>query len=116
MDWRRPTPPAGTLRESGTTAQIILSIIAAQNVKTIKDLSGTTIGVTDKVGPAYTLPVLALASVGLKADAARYAILGGRPALVTALASAKIQAAAFHVDDGLTVAKKDPNVHVMATK
>ena len=91
-----------------------LSIIAAHSVKTIKDLSGTTIGVTDKVGPAYTLPVLALASVGLKADAARYAILGGRPALVTALASAKIQAAAFHVDDGLTVAKKDPNVHVIA--
>jgi NitT/TauT family transport system substrate-binding protein len=91
-----------------------LSIIASQKVSSIKDLAGTTIGVTDKVGPAYTLPVLALASVGLKANAANYAVLGGRPALVTALASGRIQAAAFHVDDGLTVAKKDPQVHVIA--
>lgn len=91
-----------------------LSIISAQKVASLKDLAGTTIGVTDKVGPAYTLPVLALESVGLKAEDAKYAVLGGRPALVTALSSGRIQAAAFHVDDGLTVAKKDPQVHIIA--
>jgi NitT/TauT family transport system substrate-binding protein len=91
-----------------------LSIIASKDVKSLKDLAGKTIGITDKVGPAYTLPVLALASVGLPASAAKYAILGGRPALVSALASGQIQAAAFHVDDGLTVVKKDPSVHVLA--
>lgn len=91
-----------------------LSIIAAKDVVTLKDLAGKTIGITDKVGPAYTLPVLALSTVGLPASAANYAILGGRPALVSALASNQIQAAAFHVDDGLTVVKKDPNVHIIA--
>ena len=91
-----------------------LSIIASKDVATLKDLAGKTIGITDKVGPAYTLPVLALNSVGLPASASKYAILGGRPALVSALASGQIQAAAFHVDDGLTVVKKDPSVHVLA--
>lgn len=91
-----------------------LSIIGSSNVKTLKDLKGKTIGITDKSGPAYTLPVLALASAGLPASAAKYVVLGGRPALVTALASGKIQAAAFHTDDGLTLIKKDPSVHVLA--
>lgn len=91
-----------------------LSIIASKDVASLKDLAGKTIGITDKVGPAYTLPVLALNSVGLPASAANYAILGGRPALVTALASGQIQAAAFHVDDGLTVVKTDPSLHVLA--
>jgi NitT/TauT family transport system substrate-binding protein len=91
-----------------------LSIIASKNITSLKGLVGKTIGITDKVGPAYTLPVLALSTVGLKANAANYVILGGRPALVTALASNRIQAAAFHVDDGLTVVKKDPQVHIIA--
>jgi len=90
------------------------SIIASKDVKSIKDLAGKTIGVTDMVGPAYTQVVLALSTVGLKASAAKYVILSGRPALVSALASGRIQAAAFHVDDGLTVVQKDPAVHVVA--
>lgn len=91
-----------------------MSIIADSKVQTISDLVGKTVGVTDKVGPAYTLPVLALESAGLKASVASYAILGGRPALVGALASGRINAAAFHVDDGLTVVKKEPSLHVVA--
>lgn len=91
-----------------------LSIIADSKVTSVASLKGTTIGVTDKVGPAYTLPVLAMESAGLKISDASYAVLGGRPALVGALASGRIDAAAFHVDDGLKVVKKDPNVHIVA--
>ena len=91
-----------------------LSIIADSKVTSVKTLKSTVIGVTDKVGPAYTLPVLAMESAGLKASDATYAVLGGRPALVGALASGRIDAAAFHVDDGLAVVKKDPQVHIVA--
>ena len=91
-----------------------LSVIASDSVKSLAGLKGQNIGITDKSGPAYSLPVLALNSVGLSADAAHYVVLGGRPALVTALASGRIQAAAFHTDDGLTLIQKDPKVHVLA--
>lgn len=91
-----------------------LSVIASDSVKSLSGLKGHSIGITDKSGPAYSLPVLALNSVGLSANAASYVVLGGRPALVTALASGRIQAAAFHTDDGLTLIKKDPQVHVLA--
>lgn len=91
-----------------------MSIIGSSSVPTLASLKGKTIGVTDKSGPAYTLPVLALASVGLPASAAHYVVLSGRPALVTALVSGRIQAAAFHTDDGLTLISKDPQVHVLA--
>jgi ABC-type nitrate/sulfonate/bicarbonate transport system substrate-binding protein len=90
------------------------SIIATKEITSLKDLAGKTIGITDKVGPAYTLPLIAMSTVGLTASSAEFAILGGRPALVSALVSRKIQAAAFHVDDGLTVVKKDPTLHVLA--
>jgi NitT/TauT family transport system substrate-binding protein len=91
-----------------------LSVIAADSVSSLAGLKGKVIGITDKAGPAYSLPVLALNSVGLQADAAQYVILGGRPALVTALASGRIQASAFHVDDGLALVQKDPHVRVLA--
>lgn len=91
-----------------------LSIIASNNVKSIADLKGHNIGVSDKAGPAYSLTTLALHSVGLPSNAANYVVLNGRPALVTALAAGRIQASAFHVDDGLTLIKKDPKVHVLA--
>lgn len=91
-----------------------LSIVAQGDIKDVKGLKGKIIGITDKIGPSYTLPVLAMQTVGLKANDAKYAVLGGRPALVSALASGKINAAAFHVDDGLTVVKKDPSLHIIA--
>lgn len=90
------------------------SIIGAANVPTLKALKGKTIGVTDMSGPAYTMPVLAMASVGLPASAAHYVVLSGRPALVTALVTGRIQAAAFHTDDGYTLISKDPQAHVLA--
>lgn len=91
-----------------------LSIIAADSVKSIAGLKGMSVGVSDKAGPAYSLTTLALHSVGLSPEAANWVILSGRPALVTALAAGRIQASVFHVDDGLTLVKKDPQVHVLA--
>jgi len=91
-----------------------LSIIAADNVKSIAGLKGMNVGVSDKAGPAYSLTTLTLQSAGLSANAANWVILSGRPAMVTALAANRIQASVFHVDDGLTLIKKDPHVHVLA--
>lgn len=91
-----------------------LSIIASAKVPDIAALAGKTIGVTDKSGPSYTMAVLALQSVGLSPNAAHYVILAGRPALVGALASGRIDAAVFHVDDGLTVVRKTPGAHLLA--
>lgn len=104
----------GKLLALWTYGQDDLSIIANSKVQSIADLKGKVIGVTDKVGPAYTLPVLAMEHAGLTVNDASYAVLGGRPALVGALASGRIDAAAFHTDDGLTVVKKDPKLHVLA--
>lgn len=104
----------GTYKGIWNYASNDLSIVASKDIADIKGLKGKIIGITDKIGPSYTLPVLAMQTVGLKASDAQYAVLGGRPALVSALASGKIQAAAFHVDDGLTVVKKDPTLHIIA--
>lgn len=91
-----------------------LSVIAADSVKSIAGLKGVNVGVSDKAGPAYSLTALTLASAGLSTSSVNWVILSGRPALVTALASGRIQASVFHVDDGLTLIRKDPHVHVLA--
>lgn len=91
-----------------------LSIIATDSVKSIADLKGASVGVSDKAGPAYSLTTLALQSAGLSANSPNWVILSGRPAMVTALASGRIQASVFHVDDGLALIQKDPHVHVLA--
>ena len=91
-----------------------LSLIGVKSIHSVKDLPGHTIGVTDKSGPSYTLPVIAMEKAGVNPSKANYVILGGRPALVGALVNGQIQAAAFHVDDGLNVLSKDPSLHVIA--
>jgi NitT/TauT family transport system substrate-binding protein len=106
---------------NGASLQVIwtyglddLSLIGVKSITSVKDLPGHTIGVTDKSGPSYTMPVIAMERARVDPSKANYVILGGRPALVGALVNGQIQAAAFHVDDGLNVLAKDPNLHVIA--
>ncbi len=91
-----------------------LSLIGVKSINSVSELPGHTIGVTDKSGPSYTMPVIAMEKARVDPSKANYVILGGRPALVGALVNGQIQAAAFHVDDGLNVLSKDPNLHVIA--
>lgn len=92
-----------------------LSFIADKSITSIKDLNGKTIGAGDSSGPAFELGEIALRSAGVPTKNVSVAVLAGRPALVGAMAAGRIQAAAFHIDDGLALMAKDPNVHILAS-
>lgn len=107
--------------QSGANLQVIwtygvddLSLIGVKSITSVSGLVGATVGVTDKSGPSYTMPVIAMEKAHVNPFKANYVILGGRPALVGALVNGQIQAATFHVDDGLNVLQKDPQLHVIA--
>ncbi len=92
-----------------------LSLIADKSITSVAGLNGKTIGAGDSTGPAYELSEIALRKAGVPTKNVNVAVLAGRPALVGAMAAGQIQAAAFHIDDGLALQAQDPNVHVLAS-
>ena len=92
-----------------------LSLVADKSITSIAGLKGKTIGAGDATGPAFELGEIAIRNSGISTHDVKVAVLNGRPALVGAMAAGAIQAAAFHVDDGLTLMSKDPNVHILAS-
>jgi NitT/TauT family transport system substrate-binding protein len=90
-----------------------LSLLSDSNITSVSQLKGKTIGAGDSTGPAFELGAIALRNAGIKLNQVTFAILNGRPALVGAMVAGKIQAAAFHVDDGYTLMSKDKSVHVL---
>lgn len=90
-----------------------LSLLSDSNIKTVAQLKGKTIGAGDSTGPAFELGAIALRKAGIGLKQVSFAILNGRPALVGAMVAGKIQAAAFHVDDGYALLEQDKNVHIL---
>lgn len=83
-------------------------------VKSAADLKGKTIGITDPGGFADSQARAVLGSAGVPASSVKFQSFPGRSAFVPALVAGKIDAAVFHVDDGLTAQSKSPNLNVVS--
>lgn len=90
-----------------------LSLMSDSNITSVSQLKGKTIGAGDATGPAFELGAIALRKAGVGLKQVNFAILNGRPALIGAMVAGKVQAAAFHIDDGYTLLAQDPHVHVL---
>jgi len=89
-------------------------MLGGPSVKTPADLRGKTIAITDPGGFADSQARAVLTDAGIPASAVRFQSFPGRSAFVPALTTGKVDAAVFHVDDGLTAQKLDPNLNVVA--
>lgn len=87
------------------------TMVADQSVKTVKDLVGKKIGITDPGGFADVQARAVLAQAGIKPSQVHIISLPNRAALLPALVSGRINAAPFHVDDGFAAREQDPKLH-----
>lgn len=87
------------------------TMIADQSVKTVADLKGKNIGITDPGGFADVQVRSVLAQAHIPASSVHIISLPNRSAFIPAIAAGRINAAPFHVDDGLAAQEKDPKLH-----
>lgn len=91
-----------------------LSLIATKSIKSVKTLRGKTIAIGNSTGPAYQLSAIALQQTHIPLKTVHFAVLaGGRPELITALASGKAQASVFHADTGITAVQTDKTLRIL---
>jgi ABC-type nitrate/sulfonate/bicarbonate transport system substrate-binding protein len=86
--------------------------IGGRSIHSIKDLIGKNVGSTGSGGFAYTTLDACLKKGGVNVDQV-HLINMTRAGFVPALISGRIQAAVFHIDDGLTVMSKDRALHLL---
>jgi len=91
------------------------AIVADKSIKTVKDLVGKKIGITDPGGFADVQVRAALAMAHVPASKVDIISFSQRSAFVPAIVAGQINAAPFHVDDGFTAQAKDPSLHVIAS-
>lgn len=87
------------------------TLIADQSVKTLADLKGKNIGITDPGGFADVQVRAVLAQAHINPSDVHIISLPNRSEFVPAIVSGRINAAPFHVDDGLAAQEQDPNLH-----
>ena len=90
------------------------AIVADKSIKTLADLKGKKIGITDPGGFADTQVRAVLAMAHIPASQAQIISFSSRSAFVPSIVAGQINAAPFHVDDGFTAQAQDPNLHVVA--
>lgn len=90
------------------------TIIADQSVKTAADLKGKNLGITDPGGFADTQMRAVLAQAGVPASETHIISMPSRSAFVPALVTGHLNAASFHVDDGLVVMHQDSKLHTIS--
>lgn len=90
------------------------TLVADKSVKSLADLKGKKIAITDPGGFADVQVRAALAMGHVNPKDADIISFADRSAFVPALVSGRIDAAPMHVDDGFTAQEKDPNLHVVA--
>lgn len=90
------------------------TIVADQSVKTVADLKGKKIAITDPGGFAdvQVRAVLHMAHINPKDTS--IISFSNRSAFVPAIVAGRIDAAPFHVDDAYTAQEQDPKLHVIA--
>ncbi len=89
-------------------------MLGSPSVKTPADLKGKTIAITDPGGFADSQARAVLVDAGIPASQVKFQSFPGRSAFVPALTTGKVDAAVFHVDDGLTAQRLDPSLNVVA--
>ena len=91
------------------------AIVADGSIKTVADLVGKKIGITDPGGFADVQVRAALAMAHVPASKVSIISFSQRSAFVPAIVAGQINAAPFHVDDGFTARAQDPSLHVIAS-
>ncbi|HEY6053650.1 MAG TPA: ABC transporter substrate-binding protein [Gaiellaceae bacterium] len=87
------------------------TLVANQNVKTVADLKGKRIAITDPGGFADVQVRAVLAQAHINPSDVHIISMPDRSAFVPAIVAGRIDAAPFHVDDGLAAQEKDPQLH-----
>jgi NitT/TauT family transport system substrate-binding protein len=87
------------------------TLVADQSVKTLADLKGKKIGITDPGGFADIQARAVLARAKISPNDVQLISLASRSALLTALVSGQINATVFHADDGFAAQERDHDLH-----
>ena len=90
------------------------AIVADQSVKTVADLKGKKIAITDPGGFSDVQVRAVLAMAHISAKDASIISLPDRSAFVPSILAGRINAAPFHADDGFAAEEQDPKLHVIA--
>lgn len=91
------------------------AIVADASVKTVADLKGKKIAITDPGGFADVQVRAVLAQAHINAKDVSIISFSDRSAFVPSIVAGRIDAAPFHVDDGFTAQEKDSKLHVVAS-
>jgi NitT/TauT family transport system substrate-binding protein len=87
------------------------TLVADQNVKTVADLKGKNIGITDPGGFSDVQVRSVLAQAHIPASDVHIISLPDRSAFIPSIIAGRINAAPFHVDDALAAQEQDPKLH-----
>lgn len=90
------------------------AIVADQSVKTVADLKGKKIAITDPGGFSDVQVRAVLAMAHIPARETSIISLPDRSAFVPSILAGRINAAPFHADDGFAAQEQDPKLHVIA--
>jgi NitT/TauT family transport system substrate-binding protein len=90
------------------------AIVADQSVKTVADLKGKKIAITDPGGFSDIQVRAVLAMAHIPAKETSIISLPDRSAFVPSILAGRINAAPFHADDGFAAQEQDSKLHVVA--
>jgi NitT/TauT family transport system substrate-binding protein len=90
------------------------AIVADQSVKTVADLKGKKIAITDPGGFSDIQVRAVLAMAHIPAKNVSIISLPDRSAFVPSILAGRINAAPFHADDGFAAEEQDSKLHVIA--
>jgi NitT/TauT family transport system substrate-binding protein len=90
------------------------TLVADQSVKTLADLKGKKIAITDPGGFADVQVRAVLHMAHINPKNVSIISFSDRSAFVPSIVSGRIDAAPFHADDGYTAQAQDPKLHVLA--
>lgn len=90
------------------------ALVADQSVKTLADLKGKKIAITDPGGFADVQVRAVLQMAHINPKDVSIISFSDRSAFVPSIVAGRINAAPFHADDGYTAEAQDPKLHVLA--
>ncbi|HET8607663.1 MAG TPA: ABC transporter substrate-binding protein [Gaiellaceae bacterium] len=89
------------------------TLVADQSVRTVADLRGKKIAITDPGGFSDVQVRAVLAQAHVSAKDVKIVSLPSRSAFVPAIVSGRVNAAPFHADDGFAAMAQDKKLHVI---
>lgn len=98
----------------GSLGPLDTECIGGPGIHSVRDLIGKTVGTTGAGGFSYVTLQACLEAGHVRLNQVHVVSFASRSAFVPALVLGRIQAAVFHVDDGIAVMQQDPKLHVIA--